>query len=78
MTAKDIYNIIREKPYKDGEQMIIDYALQECKTTKKEILLEYQKWFKENYENYYQEIYGWTYKGEAIVDINLIDEFLGN
>ena len=26
MTAKEIYNTIREKPYKDGEQMIIDYA----------------------------------------------------
>lgn len=29
MTAKEIYDLIRNKPYKDGEQMIKDYAKQE-------------------------------------------------
>ena len=31
MKAKEIYNIIREKPYKGGEKMIIDYAKQKVK-----------------------------------------------
>ena len=28
MTAKEIYDLIRNKPYKDGEKMIKDYAKQ--------------------------------------------------
>ena len=31
MNAKEIYDLIREKPYKDGEKMIKDYARQEIK-----------------------------------------------
>lgn len=29
MTAKEIYELIKERPYKDGEQMIKNYARQE-------------------------------------------------
>ena len=31
MKAKKIYDLIRNKPYKDGEQMIKDYAKQKIK-----------------------------------------------
>lgn len=56
LTAKEIYDLIRNKPYKDGEQMIKDYA--------KNKLLEYKKWYKENYE------------GEPILHSFFIDKFI--
>lgn len=34
MTAKEIYDLIRNKPYKDGEKMIKEY----CKEQNKELL----------------------------------------
>jgi hypothetical protein len=30
LTAKEIYTIIKEKPYRDGEALIIDYARSMC------------------------------------------------
>jgi len=49
LTAKEIYDIIREKPYKDGEQLIKNYARQyvEKRDAQWKLMFIYGRLYKE-------------------------------
>jgi len=55
LTAKEIYDIIREKPYKDGEQMIKDYAR---RYVKKGIDVQWKLWvaYEKLYKDYFDQM----------------------